>query len=143
MDDWLETLPTVKTHREMLLIDKKTIAKVGKMEPNNDDSTRDKYRTQLAQMSVDEIINLTTDVFSLYINHERLRLFADIRMYLRYLFVVLYSSRAAQIIILHHKDVDRLNFITTVARMTAYYILQEYSCKDCSYSGPWSLILQS
>ena len=126
MDDWLETLPTVKTHREMLLIDKKTIAKVGKMEPNNDDSTRDKYRTQLAQMSLDEIINLTTDVFSLYINHERLRLFADIRMYLRYLFVVLYSSRAAQIIILHHKDVDRLNFITTVVRITVYYILQEY-----------------
>ena len=81
-------------------------------------------------MSLDEILNLTSDVFSFYNNDERLRLFANIRMYSHYVYVVLYGTRAAQNGILRQKDVDRLNFITTVVRITVYYILQEYGCKD-------------
>ena len=47
-----------------------------------------------------------------------------------YAYVVLYSTRAAQNGISHQKDVDMLNFITTVVRIRVYYVLQEYDCKD-------------
>ena len=83
-------------------------------------------------MSVDEILNLKNDIFSFYRIDENLRLLANIsiNIYFHYVHVVLYSGRAAQNDILHQKDVDRLNFITTVVRITVYYILQEYGCKD-------------
>ena len=85
-------------------------------------------------MSLDEILNLTTDVFSFYNNDERLGLFANISMYSHYVYAVLYSTRAAQNGILHQKDVDRVKFITTdtlyVLQYTTPYILQEYGCKD-------------
>ena len=51
-------------------------------------------------------------------------------MYSHYVYVVLYSTRAAQNGFLHQKNVNRLNFITTVVRITVYYLLQEYSCKN-------------
>ena len=82
-----------------------------------------------AQMSLDEILNLPTDVFS-FSSSETLRLFSNISMYSHYVHVTLYSTRATRNDILHQKDVDRLNFITTVVRITVYYILQEYGCKD-------------
>ena len=40
-----------------------------------------KHRTLVAQMSLDEILNLTEDVLSYYTDDERLRLFANISMY--------------------------------------------------------------
>ena len=64
--------------------------------------------------------------FSFYNNDGRLSVVC--KCY-HYVYVVLYSTRAAQNGILHQKDVDRLNFITTVVRITVYYILQEYGWK--------------
>ena len=82
---------------------------------------RSKYCTQLVQMSLDEILNLTTGVFSFY-NNERLCLFANIIMYSHYVYLVLYSTRAAQNGILHQEDVGRLIFIATTC-CTYYSIL--------------------
>ena len=47
-------------------------------------------------MSIDEILNLTTDGFAFYNNIERPNLFANISMYSHYLHVVLHGTRAAQ-----------------------------------------------
>ena len=42
--------------------------------------TRSKYPTQLAKMSLDEILDLKAEVFS-FGNNEKLRLFSNVSMY--------------------------------------------------------------
>ena len=88
-------------------------------------------------MSLDEILNLPTDVFSSYDNDERRRLFANTSMYSHYVDVVLYSTHVVQNVIFHQKDVD------TAVHITVYYILQEYVLRISSNSVRWSGILPS
>ena len=72
----------------------------------------------------------------------KLGLFANISMYSHYVCEVLYSTRAAQNGIFHQKYVDRLNFITTVARITYTISCRSTDVRIYSYGVPWSRILQ-
>ena len=57
------------------------------MERNDDDRTRDRSIARSLHRCLNEILNLTADVFSFYNNDERLRLYANNSMYSHYVYV--------------------------------------------------------
>ena len=92
---------------------------VGKKERKNDDSTRDRSIARNLHRLVSTKPSILQLMFFHFIIIMRGFDFLQILVCIHttfFFYVVLYSTRAAQIGILHQKDVNRLNFITTVVR---------------------------